>query len=231
MTLSEHGSNNVLFVGRPAHFSVINRTTARPIAEITTHRQDWVYCIHPLSERSFAVVTGTELEAWGCNDTLSQWKKTAVLVSDTLGATSPGHVRPFISSVTALEGQSHLLGLSLFNSGIEGQTSVKIYDTKSENTIFESPGHQGRAWEIENLARDVFASCGDEGTIKVWDMRQKKVTFTLKDNTKEKSRVSCLLKMGDHTLVSASCPDEVRKTADKARFCIRDMRKFTGGTA
>lgn len=222
---------SILFVGRPTLFTVHDMHTGRQVSSVKTHKSDWVYAIAPLSERSIGVVTGTELEVWlATGDRFSTWEKTASLVSDKVGSSEHKVQRPFISHITPLLDREDLWALSLFNSGKrDGETSLKIIDIENGQVVFERPGHIGRTWMIENIARDIFASCGDEGTVKIWDLRHKNEIATVQDNTTKKARVSALLMMQQHRLISASCPDVMEKGDEKARFCIRDMRKYTHG--
>lgn len=212
-------------VGWPSQFTAHQIDSDDRLGSAVTHRNDWVYCLTPLAERRVAVVTGAKWEIWEPkNSKLIQWICSATLIRETSLVRGEGAQRPFISSVTPLIGSAHHFGLSLFNGGREEEDSILIYDIEKRKSFFTSPGHQGRTWKIESLNPHQFASCGDEGTVKIWDLRQKLPVISLTDNPSQRARVSSVLKIGDHQIVSASCPDDVKKSADKARLTFWDLR-------
>jgi WD40 repeat protein len=105
--------------------------------------------------------------------------------------------------------------------------SVRVVDLEKRKTTFHGTEHKNRVWTIENTNPACFASCADDGYIKLWDIRiPPKSTFTIRDNEKEKARVSVLLQLDNNQLVSGSCPDDVRNTHNKAQFSFWDIRRL-----
>lgn len=224
--------NPIFFTGWPTQFTVHNLATNERLNYSITHRNDWVYCIHPLAEKSILVVTGSKLEVWeAVSPILTRWKAETTLIKEAPRTEGSWQQRPFISSVTSLDSHPSYFGLSLFNGGDPEKASVQVYDIEARRTIMQGFGHEGRAWKIESLAPRCFASCGDEGTIKIWDICQAQPVVTLRDNLRQRARVSTVLKLDDNTLVSGSCPDDIRATREKARLCFRDWRKMHGVTS
>jgi len=121
--------------------------------------------------------------------------------------------------MTPLISQQNHFGLSIFDG------HVRIYDITAKKTVWDAQEHQDRVWTIENITREVFASCADDGYIKLWDSRQRKSIFSVKDNEKVASRVSVLLKIGESQFLSGSCPDDVHYSQNKAAFSFWDVRK------
>jgi WD40 repeat protein len=223
--LTTEDDNPIFFTGWPTQFTVHNLQENSRLSYAITHPNDWVYCINPLTERSILVVTGSKWEVWNAaNRSLTRWQKGATLIAENPEQRAPGQQRPFISSVTPLASNPSHFGLSLFNGGKPEEASIQIYDIRAQATIMRRPGHEGRTWKIESLSPNHFASCGDEGTVKIWDMRQEEAVVTFTDNLRQRARVSSVLKLDDYTIVSASCPDNLRRSADKAQFCFRDIR-------
>ncbi len=204
--------------GRPTRFSLHSLKDQGLKRHCETSKNDWVYCIHPLSANSFLVVTGTNLDIWKSAH-LSHWEKDPLITEPYQKPTDPNEVRPFISAVTPLDGNS--FGLAVFDG------SVRVYDLARKILLSKSVEHKKRVWTVENLRPHMVASCGDDGYIKLWDLRQMKhSTATLQDNLKEKARVSVLLSINEETLMSGSCPDEVRISKEKAQFSFWDLRKI-----
>ncbi len=215
----------IFFTGWPRQFTVHNLETGEHLNNSLTHENDWVYCINPLTDRSILVVTGSKFEIWEAEaPSLKSWRRAALLLEEDARRKKRGEQRPFISSVTRLDASPAYFGLSLFNGGNPEEASIKIYDVEKQKTITTKTGHEGRAWKIENLSPHHFASCGDEGTVKIWDLRQHDAVATFVDNPKQKARVSTILKLAETIVVSGSCPDDVRRSSEKAQLCFRDLR-------
>ncbi len=80
----------------------------------------------------------------------------------------------------------------------------------------------------ENIRPSCFASCGDDGYIKIWDPRLgTRSIYTNLDNANEKARVSVLKLTKENELLSGSCPDNVKKAQDKAQFSFWELRKLS----
>lgn len=208
----------LFFAGWPRCFTLHSsiEQNSSSLCSTRTSQNDWVYAVQPLKENSLLVVTGCRLDRWVCSESpLSLWKKKESFVEEGKRQSK----RPFISTMTPLQEAPSHYGLAVFDG------SVRVLDIGNKKTVFFAQEHKERVWTIENITAQCFASCGDDGFIKLWDIRQPpKAIITLQDNTKEKARVSVLLSVKEHLLVSGSCPDQVRKSATKAQFSFWDTR-------
>jgi WD40 repeat protein len=206
-------------VGWPQHFTNYQVTPGSHLqvgrlASCRTHTNDWVYCIKPLSDRSYLVVTGARLETFVFES--NRWRGSLHIDEST--TYRRGLQRPFISSITLLEGTPSSYGVAVFGG------AVKIYDLAQRRTTFQAHEHRDRVWMIETMGPQNFASCADDGLIKLWDPRSAGSTRTIQNRSDGvAARVSVLLRTGEHTLLSASCPNDLNDR-EKASFSIWDLR-------
>lgn len=202
--------------GRPTQFAFHSERISdfRKGESVQTSENDWVYAVEPLKPRSFLVVTGGKLDLLEKDQ---EW--TICSLMKELLPPDGERQRAFISSITRLESQEHLAGLSIFNG------NVLIYDLNAFQVVFHTKEHEKRVWTIENIAPSRFATCADDGLIKLWDPRQDGSVATMKDNADEPARVSVLLKRDEHQLISGSCPDDLNKSKERARFSLWDLRR------
>jgi len=219
LTASVPKPNNVIYyVGRPTHFSVhsidLISGKERNLGFHETSKNDWVYCLNELLPFRMLVTTGDKLEIWARDG--RRWEFSRSLINP--GRAGRGEQRPFISSVKPLShAPESSFGLAVFDG------SVRSIDVESGKTTFHAQEHKGRVWTIENIFEHIFASCSDDHTIKVWDLRDpKKSQLTIGGNI---GRVSSILKLSDSKMVSASCPDDLRKTEERAQLTFWDIRK------
>ena len=89
--------------------------------------------------------------------------------------------------------------------------------------------HSNNKWpfgfgnRIQVLSNEKLASCSNDKTIKIWDVRQEKSVKTIGGNP---GRVSSLLLLNPTTLISASCRDNVYESQEKASLSFWDVRSF-----
>lgn len=212
--------NSIFYVGRPTQFTVhrlrtddSDQTYATTINTCMTSQNDWVYCVTPLAPKKVMVVTGARLDIFeAANKT---WKQTA-LIKEEYSKDTPRHQRPFISCVTHLQNQLGIYGLAVFGGPV---TLMNIVTQQPVKTYRE---HKKRVWTVENIKEHVIASCSDDHTIKIWDVRLAKSALTLSDNI---GRVSTLLRLSEHTLISGACPDNLKETNERAQLTFWDIRK------
>ncbi len=215
-SFKDQASRPFFFAGWPTQFTLHDYQTKRRLNYTKTCENDWVYAVSPISKTSILVVTGCRLDLWVENTQNHRWNLHTRLIEED----RTKKPRPYISAVTPIEGFKNLFGLAVFDG------SVKIMDVETGKLVFDRTEHDKRVWTIENTQKNCFASCGDDGTIKLWDIRQKtKSIRSVVDNHKEKARVSVLHRHGDQHLISGSCPDDVRSSANKAQICIWDFRR------
>lgn len=198
--------------GWPTQFSIHPAPRFQSIGGVKTSENDWVYAVHPLRERSVLVVTGGQLDLLEGEG--AEWRSSRLVKE---GGKMNGQ-RPFISAITPLG--SDQFGLSIFNGWIA------VYNLETKKMVMSAREHTKRVWTIEPVGRSCFASCADDGLIKLWDIRVSKNSFaTMQDRPEEPSRVSVLLSPNEHTLISGSCPDAVMESDTKATLSFWDLRR------
>ena len=99
--------------------------------------------------------------------------------------------------------------------------SIRLYDLTTHQKTATFQEHSGRAWTIAPLTPHTLASGADDGLIKIWDCRQKNSVLTLEGHN---GRVSKLLSFREHSLLAASCPNDVLTNAEKATFTFWEIR-------
>jgi WD40 repeat protein len=184
-----------------------------------TSDNDWVYSIVPLAPRRFLTITGCRLDIFSHEPrSFAKWYSDSLIGEPADPATRQ---RYFISAVVPMVGNVAQFGLSIFNG------TISVLDIQAKKYVFRAQEHQNRVWMIENLRPSCFASCADDGLIKIWDLRaQAKSTATLQDNLEESARVSVLSSLAEYQFVSGSCPDKLDQTEDRARLSFWDLRKL-----
>lgn len=208
---------NFIFAGWPTQFTLHNYKTDKRWNYSYTSQNDWVYAVEPINKTALLVITGCKLELWEQNLNNFGWHKTSTFIEEDKNV----YPRPYISSITPLKNNKGKYGLAVFDG------SIQVFDVENKKTIFEGCEHKDRVWTVENTQPSCIASCADDGLIKLWDTRQRpKSIVTVIDNKRDKSRVSVLLQLTDNQLLSGSCPDNVKKTKDKAQFSFWDLRKI-----
>lgn len=214
----DNSGQHVYFAGWPTQFTTHNLEKDARIRYTVTDPNDWVYGVHAISSTALLVITGPRLDHWVRSANSFDWKEKTHLVKPPEGDKLPRKTH-FISAITPLHASKQYFGLSVFDG------SVRVYDLIAQKTIMNAREHTKRVWTIENITDSCFGSCGDDGLIKLWDIRTKgKSLKTLQDNQKEKARVSVLLMLEGHSLLSGSCPDNVKRSANKAQFSFWDVR-------
>jgi WD40 repeat protein len=204
------GNRNSFFTGTPKFVQLWSSATGKMERHWKADDNDWVYCIEPLSPDSMLTVIGSRLERW--SQIYRQKHQVDCIFS--LPKTKDGP-RPFISSILRLDTQRNLVPCAIFDG------SVQVVNLDTSQVVLKYQEHQKRVWTVIELAPQIVASCADDSLIKIWDLRQKKSQLTLGGNP---GRVSCLLKLDENEFVSASCPDNVFQSADKAQLSFWDMR-------
>jgi WD40 repeat protein len=204
------------FAGFPTLFDEYNLIEGRTESSTTAHRNDWVYCMHPLTTRSLVVATGGSLGIWNKSD--SEWKQgdTLMLEAEHYRDSTGKFQRQFISSLTPLTTGPNQFGLALFGG------SVKILDVASRKIVRTWKEHKDRVWSIENICGPTFASCGEDRSVKLWDARQPKSIHTIPNHV---GQVTSLLSLNEMTLVAGSCPNQALKSKSGAELRLYDLRK------
>ena len=201
------------YTGTPRFVQLWNGDTSKMIHYYRAHENDWIYCVEVLENKNLLVVIGSDLEFWNMAGT--EPAKSGMIQENPNDRM--GKQRPHISAIKRLSHDTNLLANALFDG------SVRIVDIQAQNEIKKFKEHKGRVWSVVNLRPQIFASSADDKTIKIWDLRQTKSIHTIGGNP---GRVSSLLPISEHILISGSCPDDVRKAKDKASITFWDTRSI-----
>lgn len=217
LAIGKNSDEKNYFVGWGTQFTEHSIESDSQLSFCNTSKNDWVYCIHALTESRLLVVTGEVLQIW--NKMNNRWRCDLTLVDRSQEKFDQ---RPYISSLTQLEGHPSHFGIAVFDG------SVKVMDIEKNKTVNHWQEHidpqikSKRVWMIENITRDIFASCGDDHLIKLWDVRQAKSVATYRGHV---GRVSTILRISDQVLVAGTCPDYIRQNIDWAELVFYDIRK------
>lgn len=206
-------SKGTVYVGTPQYIEVWNMKENQLVTQYPASANDWVYCIEVLENQHLLVVIGSILECWQMNDAGVEHKENLIRGSDK----TPEGQRPHISAIKRLEHNPEIVGTALFDG------SVRLFDLQSKKIVRVFQEHQKRVWAIENIAPQVLASCADDATIKLWDVRCPNSIVTIGENP---GRVSSIMRLNSNILVSGSCPDDVFRSKDKARLSFWDIRNI-----
>ena len=206
-------AEGILLAGTAKCIQVWNMKEATLVKEYAASANDWVYCIEVLDNKNFLVVIGSDLEHW---DMTSEEPQKSSLISKSHVRDRSGK-RPHISAITRMLHNTSHFGAAFFDG------TVKVIDVPSGKILKTCAEHRERVWAVANISPHVFASSADDKTIKIWDVRQEKSVKTIGGNP---GRVSSLLLLNPTTLISASCPDKVYESQEKASLSFWDIRSF-----
>lgn len=194
-----------LFVGFPTMFDEYNVIEGRTTSSTETHSNDWVYCVHPLTESRALVVTGCVLDIF--EKANNKWSPSKRLVEE---GPRIGPQRRFISAVTPLKSSPHHFGFGVFGGPANGGL-VNILDVEQGKIVRSWDEHKQRVWAVENISRELIASSAEDKMIKFWDVRADKSVATL---DKSPGQSHALLSPNEDTLI-AGVSEEVKKRVPK----------------
>lgn len=217
--LASDSDRLLCYVGSPQEIQLVQFSLrgqapqSRSLTSYSASENDWVYCMELINERDLLVVIGTDLEHWDMSGE-EPIKRPIIHVNRTPGER---HQRPFISAIKRLEGDPNCLATAVFGG------MVDLIDLTTQARIQRFHAHQKRVWAIENIRQDVIASCSDDRTIQLYDVRKGSPFYSF---VAGEGRVSNLLRVDENSLISASCPDNVFESAEKASISFWDIRKL-----
>lgn len=198
------------FTGFPTMFDEYNVIEGRTTSSTKVHNNDWVFCIHPLTEKRILVVTAGILEVWEKSN--REWQRGKILLQERRIAKQ----RPFISSLTALKSSPNHFGLGVFGG------DVRVFDIEQEKIVNQWSEHQKRVWTVENVSQEIFASSAEDRLIKFWDIRLNKSICTLNSHI---GQTHAMLSLNDKVLVAGSSQDSPLGKNEGAQLVFYDTRK------
>ncbi len=209
-----------VFVGFPTIFDEYNLIEGRTSSSTTVHRNDWVYCLHPLSDDRILAVVGSKIDLWSKINSQWQYSETIVPEAVKVPVTVKGRTkwqRPFISALTSLQGSENHFGLTSFDG------SVKVLDLEQKAIVREWKEHKQKVWTVESVQEHILASGGEDRTIKFWDLRQpEQSVHTIADHV---GQVTSMLGLDKNTLVAGTCPVNAMQGGNGAEIRFYDVRK------
>ncbi len=208
-----------VLIGLPTMFDSYNLIEGRTEHAVKVHKNDWVYAIEPLSEKSLITVIGTTIELW--NQTDAGWQHAGQIMAEqarypTVIRGREKMQRAFISDLCSLNTQKSHFALTSFDG------SVQVLDITSKKIVNRWQEHEGRAWKLEKFSEQLFASSAEDETVKLWDVREKKSVHTIKVSA---GQVTALLALNGNTLLTGSCPTTTTNHRKSAQIRFYDTRK------
>ncbi len=200
------------FIGFPTVFDEFNLFENRTVSTTAAHKNDWVFCLHPLDKKRLLSVVGGDLAVW--EKTNDSWEKKKTLIAE--GQRVRNQQRPFISSVTPLLSSPNHFGLGVFDS------SVRVLDLEQGNVVNNWKEHTGRIWDLVNVSPSTFATGGEDKSIKFWDVREKTSVKTIDAHV---GQVTSLLNLDENLLVAGTCPESPDSKNEGAQLIFYDTRR------
>ena len=205
------GAPGTFFTGASGCFLLWDSKEQQAVKNWVAHANDWVYCIEPLTDAKLLVVIGSTIEVW--DNIYSEDIERSPLLQEVRKAKQ----RPHVSAIIRLEHASHVMPCALFDG------SVRIVDIEAQQVIRSYDEHKNRVWTVKEVKPSVIATGADDTCIKLWDVRLKNSLATIPNNP---GRVSCILKLNDEQFISASCPDDVFNSTQKATITYWNINKL-----
>lgn len=207
--IEELPENGVFMVGLPKMIGrcSLQRNAIQFEEAVIASANDWPYLARPFGEEGHLVAVGSDLELW------KDLQKEKTFIKEDRRERVKKQ-RPHISSLEKMASPSEI-ALGTFCQG------AHVFDLEKQAYVFRSKEHLGRVWSVLPLEEKSFASAGDSGLVKIWDIRQKRCVKTIEDHD---GRVSGLLQVADKAVLAASCPDDPFCSTRKATFTVWDLR-------
>jgi len=204
------------FAGFATRFTEYNLIEGQ-VSSTKVHKNDWIYCITPLTEDKLLTVTGCALDVWSRVD--RDWYKTETLISEGPYIPSPKGKkkaqRPFISSMAPLNALHTHFALGVFDG------SVKVMDIQTKGIIKEWNEHEKRVWSVQTITENLFASSGEDKTIRFYDIRQSDSVHIIRDHV---GQVTSMLTLDENILLAGTCSDDPIFGKNGAEIRFYDIR-------
>ena len=95
--------------------------------------------------------------------------------------------------------------------------TITVLDLPTKTVLWTCEEHEDHVRKVVNISSDVFASCSDDETSKIWDVRCRKSVATVPGHA------SCIISPYENLLVSASYP---KKYFKEVQLNYLDIRKL-----
>lgn len=186
------------------------------IGEYRASFNKWIYCIEKLPSNRLAIVYGPTMQVWkmpASNLLKPERRDNLIEAPRTIAPNQPVE---HISSITTVNNRTQI-ACAVFDG------SVRIVDIASRTTVTRYQEHEKRVWKVVKLEENILASCADDQTIKLWDIREPQSIVTVVGGA---GRVSNLLVLSPTTLFSTSCPDDLSTAQERASISRWEIRKI-----
>lgn len=201
-----------LYVGKPQYLEIYDRTKQTFVRSIKAHIKDWVYAILPFNAQKVVVAVGSQLELWKMGNT----SHSCDVLIPRLNFSEKSPYKPFITHLCPLKDQPGTMAVAYFDG------DFKIYSMESQTEKTFSDAHKGRIWSCLSFDANLLLTSADDKMVCLWDLRMKK---TIAKITQFPGRVSSLLGLDERMFATASCPDDVFTSQNKAEIQFFDLRK------
>lgn len=208
-----------VLVGFPTLMDEYNFIEGRTASVTKVHDNDWVYSINPIDQSSILTVTGCIVDLWKKQE--GAWNFHGTVLNEGKKIPNPSGSKPkfqraFISGLAKIGGDlSPHYGVSLF-TGIVG-----FFDLNQRKMVQEWKEHKGRVWNIEPIHSDLFATGGEDKTVKLWDPRRRESVKTIGGHP---GMVTTLLHLKGNVLLAGSCSEVTQKLDKEAQIRFLDLR-------
>lgn len=198
------------FIGAPEKFVLFNCTTGEASSSYEFNNGDWVYGFAEINSNKTAVIHAASVTIFEKIGTL--WNKTSLIKEKNR---LPSGGRPFVSAINLFHGGNHLT--AAFFGGMS-----EVVDVETAQVVHSSHEHKDRVWEATPFSQTQYATCSDDKTIKLWDIRTPGSIHTISGHP---GRVSSLGFFSSNQFVAGTCPDDVLTSKNKAQFYFYDLRR------
>jgi WD40 repeat protein len=215
---------------------------SRQLQSFRADTNDWIYTIRKITDSRFAVVQGDSLYLWKFDtqkleDGNIPVERNCVLLqrkrfkrhdcSRRMGEIAPpdqasglkfsSRTRAYISSLDYMR-DNHEISVGRFDESI-----VTFQVDQVAAPQIRSRCHQGRIWEVKYLTPNEILSAGEDGFIRLWDLRMKG-TKAQGELDGHAGRVSQFEIVDQWSLMSVACP---KRPTPKEGGCLYfwDLRK------
>ncbi len=187
-------SPSTIFIGFPTKFDEYHLEENQYKSKGELYSNDWVYAIHPFSEDCVFTVEGASAHLRKKEG--SMWKEEGSVIPEEsryFDGSSQKMQRPFISSIAPINSSTSHIAATLFSG------AVKIMDIEKKVEVARWQEHVGRVWQVISLSDGRIATCGDDQTVKLFDIKEKASTKNLAGFP---APVQALLNPKDHMVIT-----------------------------